>query len=122
MNALGGDIDRLLLFHALAADGGLERDFDGALFDQVVMGRNENLRIVAVGEGQRQFQFAEQLFLDGQLGAVFASQGFARDALGKQLPGGRTLRQRKRDRGFALFVRHHGRIPVAGLLRPHIGQ
>ena len=120
-NALGR-VDLLRLSDRLAADGRLERDVDLALLDARVVDRDGHDRVVAVGEGQRQFHFAEQIFLDGQLAGRLAGQCFERDALGQQLPGGRRLRQMEADGRFAVFVGNDRRVPIPGLGHSGLGQ
>ena len=121
-DALARNIQGLLLLDGAAADGRLERDLDMALLQQVVMDRRENLGLVAVGEGQRQFQLAEKVLFDGQIGGGFAGQRFRGDALDRKLPGGGPIGHGHGDGRLAVVAGEDGGVPIAGFLGPECGQ
>ena len=87
-NPLLVDVDRLRLFHAASGDGGPQHDFDCSFLDRVVMHGDGDLGRVAVGEGQRQPDLAEEVLLHGQVVGRLAGQGLGREAFGQELPGG----------------------------------
>ena len=83
---------------------------------------NGDLNHVAVGEGQRQLDLAEEVFLHGQVVARLAGQGLDREALGEELPGGRAFGHGQSDRRRAVGAGGDGRVPVAGFLRQQGGE
>ena len=119
---LGRYVERLFLFRRLRADGCFEGDLNLAFFDEAVVNGGENLGVVAVGEGGRQFEFAEQVLLDGQLRFCLAGQRVAAHPLGRQVPCGRLLGHRDCESRLSLLIRHDGRIPITGLKLPSLRQ
>ena len=81
-DAFLGDFERFLFFDAAAADRRFQRHRDRPLVDRLIVDRDNHIGIVAVGEGQRQFQFAEQIFLGNDFRFRLAGQRIFRDARG----------------------------------------
>ncbi len=109
-------LDGLRLLHFSPADRRPQHDFNLSLLDRVVMHGDGDFGRVAVGEGQRQPDLAEEVLLHGQVVGRLAGQGLGGEALGQELPGGRTLGHRQADRRRAVLAGGNRWVPVAGLL------